>query len=253
MTPVVAVMYREYLIRRTSLTWMFFDVMVPLLYLLLFGVAFDRAFGSSFTINGNAVHYNDFFLAGVLSMTCFGNAVNQSYGFFIDRDNGIFYEHLTYPLTRGQLLFGKILFQGIMTIVQAIVTLIAAAYILNVHIQIIMLPLVFLVAILGTAGWFFSLSNVAFLIRRNDTFNMVINASYFILMFMSSLFYPLDQIPNWLRIPSLINPLTWHADVMRYLTIGIGTGSETIIKSILFIGFLIISFNIAVRTIQRST
>jgi ABC-2 type transport system permease protein len=235
------------------LTWMFFDVMVPLLYLLLFGVAFDRALGTSFVIDGMSIRYNDFFLAGVLSMTCFGNAVNQSYGFFIDRDNGIFYEHLTYPLTRGQLLFGKILFQGLMTIVQVSVTLLAAMIILDVHIQIIMLPFIFLAAVLGTAGWFFCLSNAAFLIRRNDTFNMVINASYFVLMFISSLFYPIDQIPMWLRIPSLFNPLTWHADVIRYLTIGIGNGSEIIIQSCLFIGFLILSFKVAVRTIQRST
>jgi ABC-2 type transport system permease protein len=253
MKPVFAVVYREYLIRRTSLTWMFFDVMVPLLYLLLFGVAFDRALGTNFIINGMPIRYNDFFLAGVLSMTCFGNAVNQSYGFFIDRDNGIFYEHLTYPLTRGQLLFGKILFQGLMTIVQVSVTLLAALIILDVHIQIIMLPSIFLAAVLGTAGWFFCLSSAAFLIRRNDTFNMTINASYFVLMFISSLFYPIDQIPMWLRIPSLFNPLTWHADVMRYLTIGIGNGSEIIIQSCLFIGFLILSFKVAVRTIQRST
>ena len=253
MKPVLAVVYREYLIRRTSLTWMFFDVMVPLLYLLLFGVAFDRALGTSFVINGMSVRYNDFFLAGVLSMTCFGNAVNQSYGFFIDRDNGIFYEHLTYPLTRGQLLFGKILFQGLMTIVQASMTVLTAVILLGVHIQFMMLPILFLAAVLGTAGWFFGLSNIAFLIRRNDTFNMAINASYFILMFSSSLFYPIDQIPIWLRIPALFNPLTWHADIMRYLTIGIGNGSEIIVQSLLFIGFLFLSFKVAVRTIQRST
>jgi ABC-2 type transport system permease protein len=252
MKPVFAVVYREYLIRRTSLTWMFFDVMVPLLYLLLFGVAFDRALGTSFVINGMSIRYNDFFLAGVLSMTCFGNAVNQSYGFFIDRDNGIFYEHLTYPLTRGQLLFGKILFQGLMTIVQVSMTLLAAIIMLDVHIQIIMLPFIFLAAVLGTAGWFFGLSSVAFLIRRNDTFNMAINASYFVLMFMSSLFYPIDQIPIWLRIPSLFNPLTWHADIMRYLTIGIGNGFGIIIRCLFFIGFMVLSFKVAVRTIQRS-
>jgi ABC-2 type transport system permease protein len=252
MKPVLAVMYREYLIRRTSLMWMFFDVIVPLLYLLLFGVAFDRAFGTSFIIDGISVRYNDFFLAGVLAMTCFGNAVNQTYGFFVDRDNGIFFEHLTYPLTRGQLLFGKILFQGIMTIAQTITTLTAAELLLEVHIQIFMIPLILFAVVIGTAAWFFSLSNVAFLIRRNDTFNLVINASYFILMFMSSLFYPIDQVPAWLRVPSLANPLTWHANILRYLTIGTGSSLEIALQSLLFFGFLFISFKIAVSTIQRS-
>jgi ABC-2 type transport system permease protein len=250
--PVLAVVYREYLIRRTSLTWMFFDVMVPLLYLLMFGVAFDKALGAGVALYERTIRYNEFFLAGVLSMTCFGNAVNQAYGFFLDRDNGIFYEHLTYPLTRGELLFGKILFQGLMSLVQSGMTLIVAVTILGINIHLAMLPLVFIGVIVGTAGWFFCLSIAAFLIRRNDTFNMVINASYFVLMFVSSLFYPINQMPAWLRIPSMINPLTWHADVMRYLTIGVGDIAMISFKSLLFFGFLLVAFRIAVRTIQKS-
>jgi ABC-2 type transport system permease protein len=253
MKPVLAVMYREYLIRRTSLTWMFFDIMVPLLYLLMFGVAFDRALGTSFLIDGTAVRYNAFFIAGVLSMSCFGNAVNQSYGFFIDRDNGIFYEHLTYPLSRSELLLGKILFQGLMTIVQASLTLIAGIAILGVEIRLSMVPFVFAGALLGTAAWFFCLSSITFLIRRNDTFNMVINASYFILMFISSLFYPIDRLPAWLKIPAQFNPLTWHTDVMRYLTIGIGDFAGAVERSLWFAAFLIASFFIAQKMILRAT
>jgi ABC-2 type transport system permease protein len=252
MKPVLAVVYREYLIRRTSLTWMFFDVMVPLLYLMMFGVGFDKAMGNGVDLGGTTVRYNEFFLAGVLAMTCFGNAVNQAYGFFLDRDNGIFYEHLTYPLTRGELLFGKIIFQGFMSLVQTGITLIAAVLLLHVQIQLSMLPFILVGVIIGTAGWFFCLSIVTFLIRRNDTFNMVINACYFVLMFTSSLFYPIDQMPAWLRIPSMLNPLTWTADVMRYLTIGVGHVPTVIIQSCLFIGFLFLTFRIAIRTIQQS-
>ena len=95
MREVLAVVYREYLIRRTSPTWLFFDLAVPLLYLLMFGVAFDKALGHGLRIGEATVPYNAFFLGGVLSMSSFGSAMNQSYGFFVDRDNGIFYEFLT--------------------------------------------------------------------------------------------------------------------------------------------------------------
>lgn len=252
MKPIMAVVFREYLIRRTSMTWLFFDIMVPLLYLLLFGVAFDKALGTGVALGERTIRYNDFFLAGVLSMTCFGNAVNQAYGFFIDRDNGIFYEHLTYPLTRGELLFGKILFQGLMSLLQSSLTVVVAVVLLDVTIQTEMLPLLFIGVIIGTAGWFFCLATATFLIRRNDTFNMFINASYFILLFISSLFYPIEQMPAWLRIPSQLNPLTWHADVMRFLTIGVGSVSTIVVQSFLFFGFLLVAFRVAVRTIQRS-
>jgi ABC-2 type transport system permease protein len=253
MNSVFAVVYRDYLIRRTSMTWMFFDIILPMLYLLLFGVAFNRALGGGFHVEGNAIRYNDFFLAGVLAMTCFGNAINQSYGFFIDRDNGIFYEHLTYPLTRGEFLFGKILFQGLMSLVQSALLLICARQLLDVPIRFGFLPLILVGVVIGTAGWFFCLSIVTFLIRRNDTFNLVINAIYFVLMFVSSLFYPLEQLPDWLRVPAMANPLTWHANIMRYLTIGSGDERTVLIQTFLYSCFVVISFILAKRMLQRAT
>lgn len=252
MRAISAVVYREYLIRITSLTWIFFDLAVPLLYLLMFGVAFDKALGQGILIGGRSVSYNAFFLAGVLSMTSFGNALNQSYGFFIDRDNGILYEFLTYPMTRGEFLLGKILFQCGMTVFQSVLTIGFGAILLGITVPWHLLFFVFVAMMVGTAGWFFLLATVAFLIRRNDTFTTVINVTYFVLMFLSSVFYPLDRVPSWLRAISVVNPLTWHADVLRYLTVGIGSFESVLIESASFIVFSLFSFWLAVRTLQKT-
>ena len=252
MREIVAVVYREYLVRITGLTWMFFDLAVPLLYLLMFGVAFDRALGQGFTISGQPVNYNALFLAGVLSMTCFGNALNTSYGFFVDRDNGILFEFLTYPMTRGQFLLGKILFQCVMTIFQSILTMSVADLLLGVTVPWHFLLFVLIVMIVGTAGWFFFLSIFAFMIRRNDTFNLVINMAYFVLMFISSVFYPLDSVPAWLRIVASANPLSWHADLLRFLTLGSGDAQVILFEGIGFLVFLVASFWLAVKTLQRT-
>lgn len=200
MREVLAVVYREYLIRWTSPLWLFFDMAVPLLYMVMFGVAFDKALGDGLSLGGESIQYNQFFLAGVLSMTCFGSAINQSYGFFIDRDNGIFYEFLTYPMTRSQFLMGKILFQCLMSVVQCALTLGLAVVALDIDIVWDYLPLTVGVVVMGTAGWFFFLAIFAFLIRRNDTFNTVINVAYFVLIFLSTTFYPIDRAPGWLRL-----------------------------------------------------
>ena len=37
-------------------------------------------------------------------MAGFGIAIGTAWGFFTDRDNGIFYEFLTYPMGRGEFL-----------------------------------------------------------------------------------------------------------------------------------------------------
>ena len=252
MREVFAVVYREYLIRRTSPLWLFFDMAVPLLYLVMFGVAFDKALGTGLSLEKGSIQYNEFFLAGVLSMTCFGSAINQSYGFFIDRDNGIFFEFLTYPMTRSQFLMGKILFQCLMSVVQCAMTLALAVLALDIVIQWEYLPLIVTGVVMGTAGWFFFLAIFAFLIRRNDTFNTAINVAYFVLIFLSTTFYPIDQAPAWLRLSSFLNPLTWHTDTLRFLTVGIGAGETVLFEAACFGAFLLVSFWFAVRTLQRA-
>lgn len=252
MNNILAVVYRDALIRLTSLTWLFFDMAVPLLYLLMFGVGFNKAVGVGVTTFGTAVAYNDFFLAGVLSMSCFGSAINQAYGFFVDRENGIFYEFLTYPMTRGELLLGKMIFQCIMSLGQTALTMSAAIFILGIPVSLPLLPVTFLAVMAGIAGWFFALSIVAFRIRRNDTFNTVINVAYFVLMFVSSMFYPLDPTPLWVRIIAYANPLTWHTDILRYLTVGIGDATLILAETAGFALFLAVSFRLAQNALKKS-
>jgi len=252
MREIMAVVYREYLVRITGLTWMFFDLAVPLLYLLMFGVAFDRALGQGLSVGGQPISYNAFFLAGVLSMTCFGNALNTSYGFFVDRDNGILFEFLTYPMTRGQFLLGKILFQCAMTVLQSMLTICVSTILLGVSVPWHLVLFVLATMIIGTAGWFFFLSIFAFLIRRNDTFNLVINVLYFVLMFLSSVFYPLDRVPTWLRTVAMVNPLSWHVDVLRFLTLGVGEFQSILLEVAGFILFLLAAFWVAIRALQKA-
>jgi ABC-type multidrug transport system permease subunit len=70
-------------------------------------------------------------------------------------------------------------------------------------------------------------------------------------MFGSSLFYPLEGLPLCLRVSSSVNPLTWHADVLRYLTIGLGSADTILAESAAFMLFTFLAFVAAVRTLQR--
>jgi ABC-2 type transport system permease protein len=178
MNMILAVMYREYRIRKTSLTWLFYDLFMPLTYLLLFGIGLDRAFATGITVAGQVVNYNAFFLSGVLAMACFGIAINTSYGFFVDRDNGIFYEFLTYPMTRAQFLIGKILFNCLLSLVQTLLTIVLGVLLLSIPLAWNRILFVLLGVLLGTAGWFFFLATFALRIRRNDMFNTFINVAY---------------------------------------------------------------------------
>jgi len=242
-----AVMVREGKIRATNLVFIFWDLVYPLGYLLVFGIGVNATLG--FTSGLAGVDYNSFFLAGVLGMASFGIASNTSWSFFLDRDNGIFYEMLTYPISRAQYLLGKVVFNVFVGLVQALLTLALAAVLLHVPVRIDGLPLVAIATIVGTAGWFFFYAIFALRIRRNDTFNTVNSVFYFMFLFASSMFYPLGPLPRAFQLAALANPITWHIDVLRYATIGVGEPTIIAVEAAAFAVFTIASFAGAIHAL----
>ena len=249
MATIAAVFYREGKLRLTNFGWMFWDMFYPLGYLLLFGVGVNYALGSSF--HSLDVDYKSFFLAGVLGMASFGIASNTAWGFFLDRDNGIFYEMLTYPLSRAPFLVGKVLFNLLLAVIQAVITVGMAWLILGVRVRAHLLPLLFLGIVGGTAGWFFFYAIFALKIRRNDVFNSVTSLIYFLFLFASSMFYPLEPLPAWFRWAGLANPITWQVDLLRFSSIGLGDPARILAETAAFALFSLASFAYAVRCLQR--
>jgi ABC-2 type transport system permease protein len=250
MTGLSAVLYREARIRATNLTFIFWDVLYPLGYLLVFGVGMTRAMGIQMPEIG--VNYDAFFLAGVLGMASFGIAANTAWSFFTDRDNGIFYEMLTYPMSRAGYLVGKVLFNVLVALAQAFVTLVLAWILLDIPIRMNGLPLLVAAMTIGTAGWFFFYATFALMMRRNDAYNTVTSMFYFIFLFASSMFYPIEPLPTAFRYVALGNPITWQVDLLRHATIGGGDPGRLTLEAIGFVIFTLVWFAAALRTLQRS-
>ena len=244
-----AVLVREAKIRATNWTFIFWDLLYPLGYLLVFGLGINASLG--FTSELTGLDYNAFFLAGVLGMASFGIASNTSWSFFLDRDNGIFYEMLTYPMSRSQYLVGKVLFNVGVAIIQALVTVVLSAVLLGVELRPFALPLLAGATVVGTSGWFFFYAIFALRIRRNDTFNAVTSVFYFVFLFASSMFYPLDPLPSAFRLVAWMNPITWHVDVLRYATIGVGTPRIIALEGGAFVVFTLVAFWLAVGALER--
>jgi ABC-2 type transport system permease protein len=249
MSGIGAMMYREARIRATNVTFIFWDVIYPLLYLFVFGVGMSAAFGGNY---GNVgIPYTDFLLAGVLGMASFGIASNTAWSLFMDRDNGIFYEMLTYPLSRGAYLVGKVLFNVLIAFAQTVVTVALAAWFLDVRVAWSLTPLLLAAVAVGTAAWFFFYAIFALMIRRNDAFNTVTSVFYFVFLFASSMFYPIDPLPGIFRAAALANPITWQVDILRFSTVGTGDPALLVIEAALFVVFTGVCFAAALVALRR--
>jgi ABC-2 type transport system permease protein len=252
MTGVAAVFYRDYRQRITNIGFMFWDMFVPIAYLTLFGTGFDRLLPASLAVGDQTLGYAAFLLPGVLAMTAFTVAMNTSWGFFMDRDSGIFYEILTYPITRRQFLIGKICFNMLLSVIGSLLAIAVGVLAMNVRVRWDLLPLTIGAIMLTTAGWFFLFSIVAVRLRRMDSFNTFTSATYILLMFVSTMFYPTTDLPAWFRGAAWLNPMTWQVDMLRFSLLGIGAPAVVLMETAAFGVFAVACLAFAVRTIDRA-
>ena len=250
MSGVGAVFYRDYRQRMTNIGFVFWDLFVPLAYLVLFGLGFELMLGQSVPVEGFS--YTAFLVPGVLGMVTFSVAMNTSWGFFMDKDSGIFYELLTYPITRTQLLIGKISFNVLLAVIGSALSIILGALALDTPVRWDLLPLTIAIVIVATAGWFFLFSAFAIRLARMDAFNTVTSAAYILLMFFSSMFYPLTNLPVWFRVPAYLNPMTWQVDLLRFSLLGIGSPKALLIEGAALGLFTILCLTLAVRALNRA-
>jgi ABC-2 type transport system permease protein len=184
-------------------------------------------------------------------MASFGIASNTAWSFFLDRDNGIFYEMLTYPLSRAQYLIGKVLFNVLIALAQAAVTIALAAVLLGVPVRWDWSLVAAATVAVGTAGWFFFYAIFAVTMRRNDAFNSVTSIFYFVFLFASSMFYPLEPLPPVFRALAYANPITWQVDLLRYSTTGIGDPNVLPVEAAAFGAFTVAAFGGALAALRR--
>jgi ABC-2 type transport system permease protein len=253
MREIAAVIYRDWRQRITNVGFVFWDVFVPVSYLALFGTGFERALATAFVVDGQPLDYTAYLLPGVIAMTAFSVAMNTAWGFFMDKDSGIFFELLTYPITRRQLLIGKVCFNVLLSVLGAFLTIAVGVFMMDVRIRWELLPLSTLVIMVTTAGWFFLLSIFAIRLQRMDAFNTLTSAAYIFLMFLSTMFYPLAELPEWFRVAARINPMTWQVDLLRYTLLGIGTPAIILLEGLAFGVFTLLCLAFAVRALDSAT
>lgn len=246
MRYVLAMAFRDFRIRLTNPVLPLWDVLVPVVYLLVFGSSLERWIGAG----GSGLDYPRFFLGGVLSMVSFGIVFNSSYAFFEDLQGGIFHEMLTYPFARWQMLVGKLLFNAAFSVLGVAVCIAAGFALLHIAVPpSAWMPIAFW-SVLGTAGWYFLFTWLALMLRGFNAYHTTTSALYLVLMFISNLFYPTQQLPPAVRWMAWANPVTWQTDLLRYYTYPAAELPYLPMETAAFAAFVAVTFWMANRKLN---
>ena len=185
----------------------------PILWLLILGGGLKNAI--------NMPNYQLYIFPGVIAMTLIFAALQSAMSIIWDREFGFLKEVLASPVSRLSIIIGKGLGGATQATLQGIITL-AFAPLIGMWLS----PLAIVTLIIMMFFVSFSLTSLGIVIACKMTsfegFGTISNFVVMPMYFLSGAIYPTTTAPDWIKALTIINPLSYGVDAMRYITEGSG-------------------------------
>jgi len=189
----------------------------PLLWLVVFSQVFSRLK----LIPTGDMSYTAFMAPGIVAQAALFSAMFYGMAIIRDRDLGIVYKFMVSPMPRVSFALGKALAASVRCIPPACIIYVSSS-LLGVKINWNPLAIlgVFVVVILGAALFTSLAVSLACIVKTQERFMGLSQFLTMPLFLASNAIYPLAIMPEWLRLLSRLNPLTYQVDALRALMLG---------------------------------
>lgn len=236
--PTASLIRREYLRWIRAPTWVISGLMSPILYLLLFGQAFDLGKllppgtppGALAAVLSGAPTYFSYFAVGMVAFASVTAAMFSGTGVIFDKQLGILQRTLSTPITRRSVFAASLIFRGMLTLIPAF--LVVGFALLLAHVPgvagLVVGPGVsplnageFLAAALVLSVAFTSLFlSFGFAAQRIESYFGVVTILQLPILLTSNAMYPTSIMPSWLQYLVGFNPISLAVNVMRMSLFG---------------------------------
>ncbi len=205
----------------------FFTFVFPLMFLVIFNLIFggdDIPIGGGRTISGSTFYVPAIAAFSVITAcyTNIGMAVATA------RDLGILKRARGTPLPPWAYLLARVIHASVIALLLVAVVTVAGALFYDVDAPAGDLPLFILSVVVGAAAFSALGLAVTAVIPTAQAAPAVVNASILPLLFISNVFIPVNQAPEWLETFSKIFPVRHYADAMAaaFVPDDLGVGRE---------------------------
>ncbi|MEM2915124.1 MAG: ABC transporter permease [Candidatus Bathyarchaeia archaeon] len=212
---------------------LFLSIIQPIIWMGLFGKTMNL--GALFTRNPSipphvaeqimkqtfgTSNYFSFMAVGMVSFVVLFTTMFSGMSIVWDRRLGFLDKVLSTPVSRGVIIFSKVLSATLRSIVQVTIVLLIALLLgfqpsqkFNLLNVLGVLVVIFLICV-GLSSLFLF---IAIKSTRWETPMAVANLINLPLMFASNAFFPISMMPKWLQTIATVNPLTYTTDAVRQL------------------------------------
>jgi ABC-2 type transport system permease protein len=209
------------------------------LYIVLL-LIFNYVFGGAIATGG--ISYLQYLLPGFLVQTVVFGSTQTSVGIAEDSSKGMIDRFRSLPMARPAFLTGRVISDTIRYIL-VIALMIALGIAIGFRFQNGAVPAIASVGLITFFG--IALTWVAVFIgitvKDVETAQVAGFVWVFPLVFVSSLFVPVETMPSWLQVFAHINPVTPLVDTVRALSLG-GNVSDSLWKTLAWDGAIILVF-----------
>jgi ABC-2 type transport system permease protein len=183
--------------------------------------------------------YFSFMAVGMIAFTALFTTAFSGMSVVWDRRLGFLNKALSTPVSRGVIVFSKVLSATLRSMFQAgIIIVIALAFGLQFGASFSPLFILGVFAILFLICVGLSSMFIAITIRstRIETPMAVMNLITLPLMFASNAFFPTNIMPPWLQTVAQVNPMTYTTDAVRQFLINSTTDFAQVARDFAYVG-----------------
>jgi ABC-2 type transport system permease protein len=189
---------------------------MPLFFLLVLGFGLN----SVVRIPGTGQGYMGFIVPGIISMSVLFTSVFSGIQIIWDKQFGFLKETLVAPVSRMEIMLGQTLGGATTAWIQGFIIL-ALSLLMGLNIASVsgfVIASVFMVLI----GLSFTAFGIAIASKMEDMhgFQLIMNFVIFPIFGLSGALFPIDSLPSWLRSLTLLDPLTYGVEGIRYGLVG---------------------------------
>lgn len=177
-------------------------------------------------IDSHNLKYIDFLLPGIIAMSVMQMAVfSVAFVFVLFKERGILKRLMATPMKPYQFLTANVITRLIVSVVQAAILIAVGVLFLNATVlgSYFLVLLVVILGVLMFLGLGFIISGIA---KTIDSVPVFANLVVFPMLFLGGVFFPIDNMPNWLQNIAKFLPLTFFSNSLRdVMTRGEGIGA----------------------------
>lgn len=185
---------------------------MPLFFLLVLGFGLN----SIVEIPGTGHGYIGFIIPGIISMSVLFTSIFSGIQIIWDKQFGFLKETLVAPVSRMEIMLGQTLGGATTSFIQGLIILVLSLFVgLNISSVVGFLIAVVFMVLIGVS---FTAFGIAIASKMEDMhgFQLIMNFVIFPIFGFSGALFPINSLPPWLKPLTLLDPLTYGVEGIRY-------------------------------------